>query len=504
MRVALVGGGPIAAAVAEALIHAHEAERLGDPLTMVAFDPAHHEWCGPNFAPDVDEVITNTVVDDMSLRWWQRGHFSDWCMRNGYERYAGYEFPPRWVFGRYAQHTAKQANKHLVRFREQVTQVTAADDHVTISTAERVDRFDYAVLCVGSSVGGSDPYGLEGRAGYVRTPYPLASTLPTVAADARVGVIGSGLTAVDVVLSLAANGHRGPITLMSRRGWLPAVRRPRVDYVLRHFTIERLEQLAAATGRLSLRDLIELGCTELDAAGGSRAAVPRELFAQDAGLERLRRQLSIADDGDVAWPVTFKMMVTAAQDAWHLLSDADKAFLRKMIGHQASNLCCAMPRHRAEQLLELADAGQLRCVRGVRSVTAQPDGSFLATGEGPDSLRFDTVISAISGEDRTPPSAESIVDGLLRSSGARTHPLGGLDVERSTNRLVAGDGRPQPRLYALGGLVRGALYIFDGYIMTVPRTRHVAESIVGHHATTTRRPQPHEGRVKALDPQLRA
>lgn len=87
----------------------------------------------------------------------------------------------------------------------------------------RTRAFDYAVLCVGGD-SPKDVYGLTGTPGFIAEPYPLSGTLAELGENDHVAVIGSGLTAVDIVLSLAARGHRGPISLMSRRGVLPGVR----------------------------------------------------------------------------------------------------------------------------------------------------------------------------------------------------------------------------------------------------------------------------------------
>jgi uncharacterized NAD(P)/FAD-binding protein YdhS len=59
-----------------------------------------------------------------------------------------------------------------------------------------------------------------------RTPWAPPEAWP--AADGEVLLLGAALTAVDVVLSLLARGHRGRIHLLSRRGLLPATHPPRM------------------------------------------------------------------------------------------------------------------------------------------------------------------------------------------------------------------------------------------------------------------------------------
>jgi len=57
----------------------------------------------------------------------------------------------------------------------------------------------------------NNPWGAEAQ----------AATARAVASDADVLILGTGLTAIDLILALDANGHRGRIVALSRRGQMP-------------------------------------------------------------------------------------------------------------------------------------------------------------------------------------------------------------------------------------------------------------------------------------------
>jgi uncharacterized NAD(P)/FAD-binding protein YdhS len=304
----------------------------------------------------------------------------------------------------------------------------------------------------------------------------------SVDADEHVGIIGSGLTAIDLFFGLLANHHRGPITIMSRRGLLPAVRKPPVQYNLQHFTVKGIEDIVAAKGSLSLSDLIELTYKELDRAGTSRQSFIDEIHPKRYGIDRLRDQLARINDGEFGYQLALKMMAGAYDDAWFLLSPAEKQYLFSHFRHIAYSLCCPMPEHRAVRMLELADTGQLNVVRGLESVSKDPSGRFIAFAEGISPIHVDRVFSAASsGESRISPMAMPILDGLMQAEQARLHPFGGFDVERTTGRLIDARNRPQPQLYAVGPAVGGALYVLNALIWLAKHTDHIANSIVKHY-----------------------
>lgn len=481
MRVALIGGGPTAASLMESLNRSRDLIGADVPLEVTAFDPSPHRWCGESFAPDRPEAETNNYTVEMSLREWEAQHVNAWLRANGHAELAGYEYAPRSVIGRYFQDSAEQAAARLSAFAyvgEQVTNVRV-DERVRVDTSGRSWEFDYAVLCVGHE-GTLDPFGLEGAERYCTTPYPLKDSLSGVDPGDDIAIIGCGLTAIDLVMALKADEHRGRITLMSRHGLLPSVRYPPLERTVQHFTVKRIEEIVANTGTLSLKDLLKLTYEELDDAGASRQALVDEVLPERYGIDRLRHQLDRIDSGEIAHPLGIKMASEAYQDAWYFLDPADKALVTSF-RYLYNSLCCPMARHRATDMLELADSGQLDVVRGVEQLSVDASGQFVASTASTRPLYFDRVFCAVSKANAVHPLAASIVHGLRQAGQAQPHPFGGLNVERKTSRLLDADGRAQPRLYAIGAMTGGAFFALSGLLLLRRRAVDVAEAMFSHH-----------------------
>ncbi|WLH66580.1 FAD/NAD(P)-binding protein [Pseudomonas sp. FP2309] len=139
-------------------------------------------------------------------------------------------FPPRGIFGLYAQQRLAEAKALSASTVEHVRaevvdlQVEPAETRLTLDNGEQL-RGACAVLATGMFPA-------------ARTPQTESSGLNAAAVDpwdvqamtqldphATVLIIGSGLTMVDAVVSLEQAGHRGPIEVFSRHGLLPHVRR---------------------------------------------------------------------------------------------------------------------------------------------------------------------------------------------------------------------------------------------------------------------------------------
>ena len=145
-------------------------------------------------------------------------------------------FPPRGIFGLYAQQRLTEAKAASASSVEHVRaevvdlQVEATSTRLTLDNGQQL-RGAFAVLATGMFPA-------------ARTPQTESSGLNAAAVDpwdvkamthidpqAPVLIIGSGLTMVDAVVSLEQAGHRGPIEVFSRHGLLPHVRRQPPSWV---------------------------------------------------------------------------------------------------------------------------------------------------------------------------------------------------------------------------------------------------------------------------------
>lgn len=354
-RIALVGGGAAAVCLLDRL---SRTPGLGRG-TITVFEPSGSLWRGRAYQLDTDAVLANIIPSEMSARVGDPGHFLRWLREFGLPfgegDYAadGY-FPPRWVFGSYLERTGETAVRALsldglpVRIvKEAVVAARETDREVVLTSSDgRSQAFDYVVCAVGAGRP-ADHYGLHGSPGYFGDPYPLAATVAAVPESADVTVLGTGLAAVDAVVSLAAHGHRGRITMASRNGALPAVRQRPVFPEITHFTPAALHAAAARSDDrwIKLGDVLDLLARELAEHGADPSVVLAELLSlgDEAPMERLRRQYEDIDAADTGLRVLQHAVPESGPDAWTLLRPEDQRFIRENHYRAVMSLCCPMP-----------------------------------------------------------------------------------------------------------------------------------------------------------------
>ncbi|CAM3802635.1 FAD/NAD(P)-binding protein [Kibdelosporangium persicum] len=377
MRIGIIGAGAAGVSVLDALSLAEPT-----PSGITVFESSPWMWRGRAYQPDLEAVRVNAPPALMSIRHGDREHYWRWLAdREGYlDTSLGVPIVPRAVYGEYLEATALTA---IRRLRERGTEVKVVNDRVTDYSALQT-TMDHVLVCVGGGTP-SDHYGLSGREGFVLEPYPLARTLDGVPTDSHVVVIGSGLTAVDIAVALAATGHSGPITLLSRNGVLPSVQQTPVKLEFQHLIAENLPG--------TFDGLASLLRAELATHGQDLAPLAGEITRTEDPVERLRRQLSEVDSDYLGRRMLAVGIHTLGPAAWRRLPDADRDMLRTGHFRAITSLASPMVPVNAEIVLRLLDSGQLRLLAGIPGIEATSRG-FHISGSG--ELTADVVLNAVN------------------------------------------------------------------------------------------------------------
>src|SRR5690606_33854721 len=127
----------------------------------------------------------------------------------------------------------------------------------------------YVVLAVGTPKPNNYEY-LNEVSGYIDFPWPSERIIQGIGKNEHVGVLGSSLSAVDAIMTLVDNGHRGSISLFSPDGMLPRVQPEETKALTRKFlTLENIHRIRRKTLQpVGIEKIFELFQREVEEYSG--------------------------------------------------------------------------------------------------------------------------------------------------------------------------------------------------------------------------------------------
>jgi hydroxyacylglutathione hydrolase len=258
--IAIIGGGVSGALTAYHLI------RRGAQAQVMLIDPHTDLGLGLAYSTPSYRHLLNVPAGKISALPDQPNHFLDWLHRNYDASMTEADFAPRAAFGRYIQSLLKTV-PNLEHRQAAVLDCHVAGEQATLDLGDGTKIVTDAVVL---ATGNFDPAPLRGVAEetvsngtYCHSAWKQ-STYANLSPDATVALIGSGLTAVDVVLRLRELGHQGQILAITRGGAFPN----------RHASYESLQE-PAVTGAAPARarELLHAVHQAIKAGGDWRAVI---------------------------------------------------------------------------------------------------------------------------------------------------------------------------------------------------------------------------------------
>lgn len=202
MKIAIIGFGISGAALLMAL---KTSGKLDLNIHVDIFDPNPEPAVGLAYGEDAKHLLLNAFPTAMSLNPEDKLDFSKW-LESHYPQYeAKVDLVPRSVFGEYAKErlTPLLEEENVTLIRKEIVDATVLKASSTSYRLEDRNKkqygaYDYLFIAVGNPPY-KDFYDLKGLDNYIHDPYPVVEKLKDVKENEKVAIIGSNLTAFDLV-----------------------------------------------------------------------------------------------------------------------------------------------------------------------------------------------------------------------------------------------------------------------------------------------------------------
>jgi uncharacterized NAD(P)/FAD-binding protein YdhS len=430
-RVAIVGGG---AAGALAAVHLLREPRERGALEIELIDRTGTFGAGVAYGTEDPLHLLNVPAVRMGAIHGRPEHFHEWLAERG-EPVAEEAFLPRGVYATYIRDLLARAEREArnARLRRRGGEVETIAElagpgvaplELTFADGERLEA-DRVILALGP-LGAGDPIRvppeLKKSGVYVADPW-AAGALEPVRSDRSVLIVGTGLSMVDVALSLGEIEDGPRIRAVSRHGLVP---------------------------RRHRRDLTNLRRFHVPMESGELEPVVAAVFAQ---ICRVSQQ---GDD----WRDVIDSMRPISPQLWRALNLEDKQrflseFQRLWDVHRFR-----MAPEVADRFEALEASGRL-VAEANAIVSVEPHGArarvFLRTpgSHELDTVEVDRVINCSGAGCDLRRQAPPVLAGLLAAGRARPDELGlGLDVSEEGAVLDA-EGGESERIFVVGSLRKG-------------------------------------------------
>jgi hypothetical protein len=468
MRIAVIGVGPRGLSVLERVVS--HAQLDGPPIELLLIEPGEL-GTGIHRLKQPDYLLLNTIASQLTIFSDEQmtpgapvttgPNFFDWCrVRRSSVRFD--EFLPRRLLGEYLQWAVGEFfNRAPARLSVQHRSTVAWDVRqdgagATVTLADGTEhQVDLAIVTTGHGLANPAPIAADGL---IAAPYPLPDRVDEIPAGATVALLGTGLSAMDVIAALTVgrggefassgyvpSGREPRIVLTNRSGRLscarPAITPGRRAAPARYLTPTAVAELrkSAPDGRLDFRSDIEpLVHREVLGRMGSATLVEIEAVEQAlhpaedhwaghseyvaALLDRARLDLREAERGLGVSLVKEGLEVLrdlrdglrAAVDAPGLTEESHRYFMAEYVP-RVNRLVIGPQKERIRELLILIASGIVvpGPGPGPKLTRTEPGWTLSSTRlEQPHWIGVDVVVKANLNRPTGDPGLDPIVDSL--------------------------------------------------------------------------------------------
>ncbi|MFD2963191.1 MULTISPECIES: FAD/NAD(P)-binding protein [Olivibacter] len=474
MTVAIVGSGASGVTCFIQLVLKYIITKPSKILSIILFEKKGEFGTGLAYGTGQEGHLLNTKAGLMGLFPQERLHFVRWMhdhkdrIEQEFPQVSPHPdaYPPRMLYGKYVQamldeywQLARQKGIEVSKQQVEIVDAEVQKDKRVIlrSASDHSYLVDYVILATGTPEAATFE-NLKGLERYIGSPWPSKRIIQTIQDKyAKISIVGSSLTAIDALITLVANGHKGPITFFSLRGLLPRVQSAsEKPFQRKVLTLSTIKTLIRENRRsLRVKDLIRLFRSEVEGYLERKLDWATEERVNKNHLQLLEEDIRQAMNGDSLFQNILYSLREETYAIWKLLPVDQKILFVKWIKPYFDINRHAVPMENGIKIMNLLKSNQLEVIGNSEDIKWKGNKFVLKTEDG-HTYEADFVINA-SGPASVIHKMEDqkLLQALLSKKYIQEYGAGGLIVDLNTLRVKDVSSEERTPFYALGHPITG-------------------------------------------------
>lgn len=377
IRIAIIGAGMTGVKILS------EYHRKDCDFVLDIFDFSKNAGYGNSLRYIDNDLMTATPLDELSLEAEDRG-CKKWFENNNMKVSSNISGKD---FSEYSRHIFSDIVKKddRVNFVDKViSDIDYENDKFILKTDDNESIIYDAVHLALGALPNKDPFSLKGEKNFIYGAYPLELTYEKIKDSKSIFIIGTGLSAVDILVHLYNRNYEGNVHLYSRRGLFPVLKSKDAK-VHNDNMIEELNSKEA-----SLKNMVNAFMKDAEHNGIKfKNLIPKE---KANPYKEFARQFKLEDEYNIAHSLVISMDGEYS-NYWNRLSFTDQIYFIENYMHLYTMFQGPMPIDCAKKIEEMIARGQVRVICDVQEVQNK-GGELFVKRSSSRPFKADYVISA--------------------------------------------------------------------------------------------------------------
>ncbi len=394
MKIAIIGMGVAGISV----LREWTKEKESNPsIELTVFGDERTFGTGVAYQEDSEALLMNVPAEFTTIIPEKEDDFVHWLKNTQNEEDPRLGYYPRKLFGTYL---IERMNNWLIESKAEVTKEKVEiirilpNNKFRLTTSSQVKDFDVVHLCIGS-LPYKDHYDLMDHPNFIINPFPLEKNLASIPQGSTIGVLGTGLTSIDIFRFTYFNRPDLKLSFFSPSGRFKSISGDSKTIDYKFFTEKNTKNAKEKNnGFISLETYIEWFKKEID---NQQLSIKNNWFDRPFGSHSAMKS-EMDNPGEIGKIQSILLdMNPFITDLWMALKDVDKqSFLDKYYGIW-DKLRSSFPEPSGELLVSALEANKISVYDRVEDIVKNEE-AFKIILEDQESQYKDYIINAAGTE----------------------------------------------------------------------------------------------------------